>query len=92
MSQQSCFILNWNVRGLNNPAKRDNIKLLVDDMKATIVCLQETKIEYVSDSIVSQTLGGGGVLLQNMLSFQQMELEVESCWLVMTIISASQIL
>lgn len=59
MSQQSCFILNWNVRGLNNPAKRDNIKLLVDDMKATIVCLQETKIEYVSDSIVSQTLGGG---------------------------------
>ncbi len=60
-------------------------------MKATIVCLQETKIEYVSDSIVSQTLGGG-VLLQNMLSFQQMELEVESCWLVMTIISASQIL
>lgn len=58
MSQKSVFILNWNVRGLNNPAKKDNVKLLVDQMKASIVCLQETKLDDVSDSVMLRTLGG----------------------------------
>lgn len=57
MSQQNCFVLNWNVRGLNNPSRKANVKLLVDEMKATIVCLQETKLEVFSDPVVLQTLG-----------------------------------
>ena len=33
-------ILSWNVRGLNTSARRDEVRLLVDDCRASIVCLQ----------------------------------------------------
>ena len=39
------------------PAKKDSVKLLIDDMKGSIVCLQETKLYVVSDSVVLRTLG-----------------------------------
>jgi exonuclease III len=57
MSQLNCFILNWNVRGLNNQARRENVRLLVQQMNATIVCLQETKLSQISENDVLCTLG-----------------------------------
>lgn len=37
----------WNVRGLNNPAKRKAVKEFLDSVRPNIVCLQETKLEVV---------------------------------------------
>lgn len=57
MSQKNCNILCWNVRGLNARARRDSIRNAVLATGATIVCLQETKIEHWTPSLVRDTLG-----------------------------------
>lgn len=57
MSAQNVYILNWNVRGLNQQIRRDAVRDMVKSTGATIVALQETKLELVDDNIVRQTLG-----------------------------------
>ncbi|WVZ54663.1 hypothetical protein U9M48_005428, partial [Paspalum notatum var. saurae] len=57
MNDTNCIILNWNVRGLNSIARRQVVRDLIFDHKATVVCLQETKMEIVDDSIIIQALG-----------------------------------
>lgn len=57
MNEQNCIILNWNVRGLNGKATRKVVKDLVAEHKCTIVCLQETKMEFIDDMMVKETLG-----------------------------------
>lgn len=44
MAQRNCRILKWNVRGLNDGARRDSVCELTRDTGSTIVCLQETKL------------------------------------------------
>jgi exonuclease III len=56
-SNPRCAILNWNVRGLNNPARRQVVRDMVNEQQCNIICLQETKIQTMSDAIVSETLG-----------------------------------
>ncbi|KAM0840272.1 hypothetical protein ACQ4PT_059782 [Festuca glaucescens] len=50
-------ILGWNPRGLNDKVRRDAVRDLVKDTRATIVCLQETKLAVVDDAIIGYTLG-----------------------------------
>jgi exonuclease III len=50
-------ILIWNVRGLNDRAKRDSIKSLVLDTMPSIVCPQETKLSSISDFDIITILG-----------------------------------
>ena len=57
MAQRNCKLLNWNVRGLNDAARRDAVSELVRDTGATIVCLQETKLQQIDANIVMQTVG-----------------------------------
>ena len=57
MLEHVCNILNWNVRGLNNPARRKVVRDLVSETKATVVALQETKLEVVDTTIISEVLG-----------------------------------
>jgi exonuclease III len=57
MTEQRCTLLNWNVRGLNNSARRKVVSDLVRDTQATIVALQETKLELITRDIVAETLG-----------------------------------
>lgn len=57
MLEQHLIILNWNVRGLNNPARRRVVSDLVRDTRATIVTLQETKLEVIDKDLVVQALG-----------------------------------
>ena len=45
MAQLDCQILNWNVRGMNDGAQQDSVSELVRTTGATIVCLQETKMQ-----------------------------------------------
>ena len=44
-------ILSWNVRGVNNSEKRKLIKNFIRTQKADLVCVQETKIQTMSDVI-----------------------------------------
>jgi hypothetical protein len=37
-------ILSWNVRGFNNPHKRERVKFWLRQWQCNIVCLQETKL------------------------------------------------
>ncbi|XP_073360539.1 uncharacterized protein [Aegilops tauschii subsp. strangulata] len=50
-------ILDWNVRGLNNPAKRTAVASFVADKGFNIICLQETKLAVISRHLVVETLG-----------------------------------
>ena len=50
-------LLSWNVRGLNNPWKREVCKNLLKDWKCDIVCLQETKVSSI-DMVFVRSLWG----------------------------------
>ena len=50
-------LLSWNVRGVNNPQKREVCKNLLKDWKCDIVCLQETKVSS-TDSVFVRSLWG----------------------------------
>ena len=45
-------LLSWNIRGLNEIDKRLQICNLLRSRKADIVCLQETKLEWITRGIV----------------------------------------
>ena len=45
-------LLSWNVRGLNNPRKREVRKNLLKDWKCNIVCFQETKVSSINGVFV----------------------------------------
>ncbi|XP_073354886.1 uncharacterized protein [Aegilops tauschii subsp. strangulata] len=47
----------WNVRGLNNPAKRKAVKEYIDTVKSSLVCLQETKLDVIDKYTIMQCLG-----------------------------------
>ncbi|KAJ1263332.1 hypothetical protein BS78_09G176000 [Paspalum vaginatum] len=57
MIQRHYQILNWNVRGLNDGARRDVVQELIRDIGSTIVCLQETKLSMIDQPIIARTLG-----------------------------------
>jgi exonuclease III len=54
---QCTSVLCWNVRGLNKRARRDNVRTLVDSVRANVVCLVETKPHDVNQWVVAATLG-----------------------------------
>jgi hypothetical protein len=51
------ILLSWNVRGLNEINKRRKVRNLCRQWKADIICLQETKLELISSSIVQSLWG-----------------------------------
>jgi hypothetical protein len=57
MAQHNYHILNWNVRGLNDGARQDSVNELVRSTGATIVCLQETKMQLLDQNVVTRTVG-----------------------------------
>jgi hypothetical protein len=50
-------ILSWNVRGLNEGVKRLRVRNLLRQWKENIFCLQETKLEIISNNIVRSLWG-----------------------------------
>lgn len=57
MSEQNCILLNWNLRGLNNPARRLVLRNIVSQQKATIVCIQESKLAMVDNNMIVEAFG-----------------------------------
>ncbi|XP_073362379.1 uncharacterized protein [Aegilops tauschii subsp. strangulata] len=53
----SLDVLVWNVRGLNNPARRSAVRLFVQSLNVSLVCFQESKLALVNDVVVRETLG-----------------------------------
>ena len=53
----STNILVWNVRGLNDKGRRDNLRKIVDAARPALVCLQETKLSHITVRDVSSFLG-----------------------------------
>jgi exonuclease III len=45
-------IFSWNVKGLNNKAKQEDVKQIVSMLKPNLICVQEIKIEEMSPSII----------------------------------------
>jgi exonuclease III len=50
-------LINWNVRGLNCAARREAVKILIQQAGPNIVCLQETKLDTVDSFLASEFLG-----------------------------------
>ena len=57
MIDQRCILLDWNVRGLDCAARRKVVRDLVQDTGATIVCMQETKMQMIDRGVVCESLG-----------------------------------
>lgn len=51
-------ILVWNVRGLNARGRRDVLCGVCAEAMASVVCVQETKLDVISPFLVSEMLGG----------------------------------
>jgi hypothetical protein len=49
--------VSWNVRGLNVPAKRQQVKNHILSEKLDYLCLQEMKLSSIDDMIFRQLLG-----------------------------------
>lgn len=47
----------WNVRGLNDPSKRNAVRAVVSGLRNVVVCLQESKVNFVSGSFL-RSFGG----------------------------------
>ena len=54
-------ILSWNVRGFNNPHKRDTVENLLKDWKCKVVCFQETKLASTNSATVKSLWGSSFV-------------------------------
>ena len=52
-------IASWNVRGLNNPNKQEDVKLFLNKSKIGLVGLMETKVRKQNEMKVAQRLFGG---------------------------------
>jgi hypothetical protein len=50
-------LLNWNVGGLNNPARKHVVRELIRDHKCQTVCLQESKLQHIDDAMIIATMG-----------------------------------
>jgi len=49
--------LSWNVRGINDLRRRDVLKSFLRNWKCDLICLQETKLEDVSLSVIHSLWG-----------------------------------
>lgn len=54
-------IISWNIRGLNNPHKKDMLKNIIRDNKLDIMLLQETKMQ--KDKVESLFFFSSGKIL-----------------------------
>ena len=72
-------LLSWDVRGLNNPQKREVCKNLLKEWKSDIVCFQETKVSSTDVAFV-RSLWGGPFIDWAVLDAMQTSREVLLVW------------
>lgn len=57
MADPNQAVVVWNVCGINSPTKRNAIKSVISSSSASVVCLQETKVQDMTLMLVQQCLG-----------------------------------
>jgi hypothetical protein len=57
MNSSDLSIMSCNVRGLNDAAHRELVKETTTSARPAVICLQETKIDRMTDAIIIDTLG-----------------------------------
>jgi exonuclease III len=57
MNENNCIVLNWNAGGVNAMARWQVVREMVQDHQATAVCLKETKLNVVTESVIRETVG-----------------------------------
>lgn len=50
MDNENCLI--WNVRGFNAWSRRNVVRMIVDQERVTLLCLQETKLDVIDDRVM----------------------------------------
>ena len=72
-------ILSWNVRGANDSSKRKIIKSVIRKQKVDLLCIQETKIQVMSEGVV-RSLGSGRFLDWRTLDATKVAGGILICW------------
>ncbi|RVW85679.1 Transposon TX1 uncharacterized 149 kDa protein [Vitis vinifera] len=72
-------ILSWNVRGVNDSAKRKVIKAMIRSQRVDMFCLQETKIQSMTEGLV-RSLGTGRFLNWGTVDAQGSAGGILICW------------
>jgi hypothetical protein len=54
---QNFKLMSWNLRGINNPAKQEDVRQVIAAYRPNLVCLQETKMQSINVATVRSTLG-----------------------------------
>ena len=72
-------ILSWNVRGVNDRSKRKVIKSVIRNQKVDLFCIQETKMQVMSEEVV-WSLGPGRFLDWKVLNAMGTAGGVLICW------------
>ena len=72
-------ILSWNVRGVNDSSKRKVIKSVVRKQKVDLFCIQETKMQVMTEGVV-RSLGPGRFLDWRVLNAMGSAGGVLICW------------
>ncbi|RVW27976.1 hypothetical protein CK203_094127 [Vitis vinifera] len=72
-------VMSWNVRGANDSSKRKIIKAFTRNQRVDLLCIQETKIQSMSEGIV-RSLGSGRFLDWKALNAEGASGGILICW------------
>ena len=72
-------LLSWNVRGANDSSKRKVIKAMIRSQRVDLFCIQETKIQTMSEGVV-RSLGSGRFLDWGAMGAQGSAGGILICW------------
>ena len=72
-------LLSWNVRGANDSSERKVIKAMIRSQKVDLFCVQETKIQSMTESLV-RSLGSGRFLDWGAMGAQGVAGGILICW------------
>ncbi|RVW16447.1 Transposon TX1 uncharacterized 149 kDa protein [Vitis vinifera] len=72
-------LVSWNVRGANDSSKRKVIKAMIRSQRADLVCIQEMKIQTMTEGVV-RSLGSGRFLDWGAMGAQGSAGGILVCW------------
>ena len=72
-------LVSWNVRGANDSSKRKVIKAMIRSQRADLVCIQETKIQNMTEGVV-RSIGSGSFLDWGAMGAQGSAGGILVCW------------
>ncbi|RVX02242.1 hypothetical protein CK203_028314 [Vitis vinifera] len=72
-------ILSWNVRGANDSSKRKVIKTFIRNQRVDLMCIQETKVQCMTDSI-ARSIGSGRFLGWKAVNAEGASGGIFICW------------